>query len=103
MKISIDVTGCQDCPYLRTGRTFGNDGRDGRTVFKCSKGVFGGKDDWGYSYGEYTVPKVAPYGCPFFKSNPIDRVASKLNVSIDKLEEILKDEHCEIISVDEVK
>lgn len=29
MKIEIEVTGCSDCPNLRVGKTYGNDGRDG--------------------------------------------------------------------------
>lgn len=97
MKISVDyeITGCVDCPYLRTGRTYGNDGRDGWTVYICSKGVFGGTGDWG-DFGLDRKPKIAPYGCPYLNATAIERVASKINITTKEFEKILKDEHCEV-------
>lgn len=96
MKITIDyeVTGCSDCPHLKKGKTFGNDGRDGVLVYKCDKGVFGGKCSYGCDTGLYKKPKVPPYGCPYFKTTPMERVASKLNISEDELDGILVQEHC---------
>lgn len=97
IKIEFDITGCVDCPQLTTGRTFGNDGRDGQTVYKCKKGVFGGKCSYGCDTGEYTVPKIPPFGCPYIKANSIDRVASKLKISSVRLKQILNEENCVII------
>ena len=98
MKVTIkyEVENCNNCPYLAKGRTFGNDGRDGKTVYKCTKGAYGGKDEFGYSTGSYSIPKVPPYGCPLFNESPIKRVASKLEISISKLEKILEEENCEL-------
>ncbi|MGL5151614.1 MAG: hypothetical protein ACRC7N_13705 [Clostridium sp.] len=97
MKITIgyEVTSCSDCPHIETGRTYGNDGRDGTLVYKCKKGVFGGNDGWG-DFGERIKPKVPPYGCPYFTSKLMERVASKLGIDVAKLKEILAQEHCEI-------
>lgn len=101
MKITIDyeVSGCKDCPYLTTGRTFGNDGRDGTTVYKCNKGVFGGSNSWG-SFGLDRKPEVPPFGCPYFKSSAVERVASRLNISCSKLNDILNEEHADIVDLD---
>ena len=98
MKVTIEyeVENCKNCPYLAKGRTFGNDGRDGETVYKCTKGAYGGKDEFGYSTGSYSIPKVPPYGCPLLNESPIKRVASKLEISISKLEKILEEENCEL-------
>ena len=43
MKITIEVKGCHECPYLKRDRTYGNDGRDGEIVYYCVKGAFGKK------------------------------------------------------------
>ncbi|XZN14484.1 hypothetical protein ACSW9O_15570 (plasmid) [Clostridium perfringens] len=98
MKVSIDfeITNCGDCPFLTKGRTFGNDGRDGVTVYKCKKGVFGGTDEFGYDTGNCSIPKAPPYGCQYIKADILDRVSSKLNISTNELRRILNEEHCEL-------
>lgn len=101
MKISVEyeINGCEDCPFLTTGKTYGNDGRDGSLVYKCNKGVFGGSDNWG-SFGLEIKPKVPPFGCPYIKSSVIERVSSRLNISCNKLNQILKEEHADLIDMD---
>ena len=67
MKILYEFFKCEDCPYCRKGRTYGNDGRDGHTVFVCSKGAFGGYEKLGrYAYGESfeSVRKGINNNCP---------------------------------------
>lgn len=67
MKILYEFFKCEDCPYCRKGRTYGNDGRDGRIVFVCSKGAFGGHEEFsGYAYGESseTIGKGINKNCP---------------------------------------
>ena len=97
MKIEIEVTGCSDCPSLRKGKTYGNDGRDGWLVYICEKGAFGGRDGLFYDYGETRIPKVPPVKCPYFNSHLIDRVADGLNVKVKDLKEILDLNKCELI------
>lgn len=101
MKITIDyeVSGCSDCPYLAKGRTYGNDGRDGRLVYKCNKGTFGGSNDLG-DCGLDMIPAAPPYGCPFFKCSGIERLASRLNVKCTTLNDILNEEHLDIVDVE---
>lgn len=98
MKVSIDfeITSCKDCPFLTTGTSFGIDGRGGSTVCKCKKGVFGGKDGYGCDTGECSIPKTPPYGCPYIQANVLDRVAFKMNISVNELKQVLNEEHCEI-------
>mgnify|MGYP000586219401 CR=1 FL=1 len=52
MKLEIEVTGCKDCPFLKWGKNYGNDGRDSEEVCFCEKGVF--------SSGEKVAPKIPP-------------------------------------------
>ena len=52
MKIIYEFFKCEECPYCKKGHTYGNDGRDGKTVFICSKGAFGGYEHDGYAYGK---------------------------------------------------
>ena len=69
MKLEIEVTGCKDCPFLKWGKTYGNDGRDGEEVCFCEKRAFGNPQSspmkLGYSSGEKVVPKVPPKKCPY--------------------------------------
>lgn len=78
-KVSIDYEfdTCRDCPYLRTGRSFGNDGRDGSTVYICRKGCFGGTDDIYGDFGELKKPTTPPYSCPFIEVS-VDDIAFKI-------------------------
>lgn len=98
MKVNVEyeVTCCRDCPYLKTGQSFGSDGRCGPMVYKCNKGAYGGIDEFGYSTGYYSIPKVPPYKCPLFNEEPMKRVASKLEIKVSKLERILEEENCEL-------
>ena len=91
MKIEIEITGCGDCIYLKSGRSYGNDGRDGTRVFYCLQGAFGQK---GAIYRDYDmgldyVPKVPPKGCPYFDSDTFDLLAQDLRISTDKLKDLL--------------
>lgn len=53
MKIIYEFFKCEHCPYCKKGQSYGNDGRDGYTVFVCDKGAFGGYEKFGnYAYGE---------------------------------------------------
>lgn len=52
MKILYEFFNCFDCPYCKKGVTYGNDGRDGWTVYICEKGAFG-KRDGCYAEGKY--------------------------------------------------
>lgn len=97
MKIEIEVTGCSDCPSLRKGRTYGNDGRDGTLVYICKKGAFGGVDRLYGDYGEIKIPKVPPIKCPYFNSNPVNRIADELNITLDKLNKILNKNKCKLV------
>jgi len=66
-KVSIDYEfdNCRNCPYLRTAKTYGNNGRDGDTVYICDKGCFGRRCLDGYNSGLQLIPTEIPYGCPF--------------------------------------
>ena len=67
MKITIEVKGCHECPYLKRGRTYGNDGRDGEIVYYCVKGAFGKKLTGiyeGYTEGLHHIPSHIPTNCP---------------------------------------
>ena len=70
MKITIEVKGCHECPYLKRGRTYGNDGRDGEIVYYCVKGAFGkiltGIYE-GYTEGPSFKPFYIPHNCPYNK------------------------------------
>ena len=101
MKVTLDfeIKNCKDCPFLTTGRTYGNDGRDGYLVYMCKKGVFGGAGDFGYDMGEDSIPKVPPYGCPYIKTNALDRIASKLGIITEELKDVLDQEHCDIVEI----
>lgn len=57
MKLEIEVTGCKDCPFLKWGKNYGNDGRDSEEVCFCEKGAF--------SSGEKVIPKVPSKECPY--------------------------------------
>jgi|GEM_PF-1097639 len=64
--LEFEINNCNDCPYITGGRTFGNDGRDGKYVHVCSKGVFGKKNDerdYGYSSGLSKIPENIPENC----------------------------------------
>ena len=98
INVEYEVDGCYNCPFIKRGTNYGMDGRDSRTVYVCEKGAFGGKNEWG-DFGFNTMPKVAPYGCPYFNNPPIDRVASKLDIDVKKLEKILNEEHCIITDI----
>lgn len=102
MKITIEyeVTGCKDCPYLTTGKTYGNDGRDGSLVYMCKKGVYGATTEWG-DLGAYNIPLYPPRNCPYFNSTPVERLASKLNKSVNEIERILEEENLSIIDINE--
>ena len=55
MKIIYEFFSCEDCPYCKKGKTYGNDGRDGDTVFVCGKGAFGYFEGYyakGKNYGD---------------------------------------------------
>lgn len=69
MQITVTFTihGCKGCPYLTTGKTYGNDGRDGSEVFICSEGVYGDCIDTGYWTGLDKIPNVTPQDCPYNK------------------------------------
>lgn len=102
MKVTLDfeIKSCKDCPFLTTGRTYGNDGRDGYLVYMCKKGVFGGVGDFGYDIGEDSIPKVPPYGCPpYIKTNALDRIASKLGITTEELKDVLDQEHYDIVEI----
>jgi len=101
-KVSIDYEfdNCEDCPYLRTSRDFGNDGRDGSTVYICKKGCFGGTDRVYGDYGESEIPTTPPYSCPFIEvsfediTSKIMKILEGLPVSrkwvvLDKLRELI--------------
>lgn len=63
--LEFEINKCGECPFIKTGWTFGNDGRDGRTVYICSKGAFGIlKDKLGYSEGLIKIPDDIPKKCP---------------------------------------
>lgn len=102
-RVTINVTGCNDCPFCTTGYTYGNDGRDGRKVYVCKKGAFGNLNDVqyygfdGYATGPSTIPKYPNSKCPIIKSSPIRVIASRLDISEKKLKSILESENCEII------
>ena len=101
--VTLKVTSCKDCPYCKTAYTYGNDGRDGKLVYVCEKGVFGKRDDVdyygfsGYATGPYTIPRYPGRKCPLFNITPIKAIASKLDMSDKKLQSILESEGCEII------
>ena len=69
MKLEIEVTGCKDCPFLKWGKNYGNDGRDSEEVCFCEKGAFGNPQsspmNLGYSSGEKVIPKVPSKKCPY--------------------------------------
>ena len=97
MKIEIEVTSCSDCPSLKWGSTFGNDGRDGVKVCYCEQGAFGEKScpkEMGATNGRNIVPSVPPLGCPYFNSTPLERVADRLGISSSTLQDILNEEKC---------
>lgn len=99
---TIKITNCSDCPYCKTGMTFGNDGRDGKTVYICERGAFGKRDAVeyygfsGYSIGPVTIPKYPPTKCPIIKTPLVKIIASKLDISEFKLQKVLDEENCEI-------
>lgn len=98
--INLEVTGCKNCPYTRIGRSFGNDGRDGSTVYICTQGAFGGKYDDGFGeFGPSSLPSIPPLKCPILKYDAMERVASKINIKVDALRKILLDEQCELKDV----
>lgn len=83
--LTIQVKQCAGCPRLITGRTYGNDGRDGHLVYKCSEGAFGGIDDWGYSLGLEVAPKEIHPECPHLKEpNESPRLGRVLNQLSEK-------------------
>lgn len=67
--LNLEVNSCRECPKLKKGRTFGNDGRDGVLVYICSEGAFGGDDGWGYSTGLKVAPKDIPTDCPYLNKD----------------------------------
>ena len=69
MKIIMEFNSCLDCPYCKTGRTYGNDGRDGWTNYYCSKGAFGEHD------GSYIVGKEYKEVCVDIDANcPLENI-----------------------------
>lgn len=94
-KINITHTyefdNCNGCPELKTGRSFGNDGRDGRTVYICNKGCFG---KYNSVYGNYdsglsNIPKEPPVKCPYIENNNIKILANKLRISYEEVRNTL--------------
>lgn len=67
MKVTVDVNSCKDCPFLKTGYTYGNDGRDGSLVYICKLGAFGGIDSTpgyeGYARGLFKLPDGIHKNC----------------------------------------
>lgn len=102
MKITVEyeVSGCKDCPYLTKGKTYGNDGRDGVVVYICEKGAYGCKKSEFGDLGLSSIPLYPPKSCPFFNSTPTERLASKLNMDVKRLEKILKEESIDIIDIE---
>ena len=52
MKILYEFFNCEECPYCKKGYSYGTDGRNGRAVFICRQGAFGGASGGGYAYGK---------------------------------------------------
>ena len=69
MKITetFEIHGCKGCPRLSTGRTYGNDGRDGTEVFICLNGVYGKYDTFNCWTGLSNIPRITPQNCPYNK------------------------------------
>ena len=53
MKVIIEVNSCEECPFLKRARTYGNDGKDGIILPYCSKGCFGKFEPNSKFYLEY--------------------------------------------------
>lgn len=64
--VSYNVKSCVDCPYL------GICSLSNVVLYSCT---------WMNMYILQGLREVHPYGCPLFKINGLDRVASKLGVS----------------------
>ena len=91
MKIEININGCGDCPKLKSGKTFGTDGRDGWWVYYCDNGAFGRKSDqseYGCSSGKTKIPTIPPKGCPYFESDDMELLSQDLNISVSELKNL---------------
>lgn len=94
-KINITHTyefdNCNGCPELATGRTFGNDGRDGSTVYICNKGCFGKRNcEFGeYDNGPHSIPKEPPIKCPYIENENVRRLAGRLRISYEEVRDKL--------------
>ena len=68
-KIVTVLDSCNQCPELIRGRTYGNDGRDGKVSFKCGKNIWGGHpvffhgEDQNYLLA-HKIPEKIPPNCP---------------------------------------
>lgn len=99
MKIELNITGCKDCPYLKHGYSFGNDGRDGSLVYYCKNGCFGREDSYkGYYNGFSHIPKYPPLKCPYFTSDKYKELATYLNISVENLKHVLSRTNLDLIS-----
>lgn len=88
---TYEFESCSGCPELSTGRTFGNDGRDGSTVYICNQGCFGKRNcEYGqYDGGPRSAPKVPPLKCPYIENEDVKRLASRLRISYDEVRSTL--------------
>ena len=70
IQVEFEFDDCYQCPFIRKGRTYGNDGRDGQVVFICAKGAFGNINDFqkhGYVSGLSSIEGIHK-NCPFKKT-----------------------------------
>lgn len=88
---SYDFNNCKGCPSLGSGRTFGNDGRDGSLVYICDKGCFGRRNaEYGrYDAGPREIPKEPPLKCPYIENENVRRLAGRLRISYEEVREKL--------------
>ena len=98
-KVVLEVTGCDDCPYCKSGRSYS---KDGETVYYCEKGAFGTIFDpndtfTSYIEGPTTKPKYPNMKCPILKSTPEKAIAGRLNINVESLINILEEEGCKIV------
>lgn len=105
INIEYDFTSCKSCPFLKEGNSFGEDGRGTDTIYFCSKGAFGGRDQFHKSYerGYNRIPKVPPCNCPYIESDINEVLADRLDMALWRLKEILEHENIILVKNKENK
>ena len=101
VKIEVEVTGCHDCPFLKSGEMYDMYGAPDGTVYYCDKDVFGRSPECHPrgAKGKTTIPKYPPTNCPYFKSDPLEIIVKNLGLCVTKenLQEILDEYNLKIV------